>query len=143
MAQNRERQRGERCSNFLSVIKNGKAEALPPVFLIKPPSVTLEKFGEWVCACRSSSAFFRRSAALWLRQRLTQKNNCRSSHPPVFSADFTAVCRNKGCINVKIQSVLYTKFDHLSIKKNLVLINSYFHLYNRKDRFLRESCKKF
>ena len=40
-----------------------------------------------------------------------------SSHPPAFSADFTAVCRNKGRINEKIQTVLYTKFDVLSIRK--------------------------
>jgi hypothetical protein len=29
-----------------------------------------------------------------------------SSHPPVSFADFTAVCRNKGRINEKIQTVL-------------------------------------
>ena len=39
------------------------------------------------------------------------------SYPPAFFADFAAVWRNKGCINEKIQTVLYTKFDRLSIRK--------------------------
>ena len=58
-----------------------------------------------------------------------------SSHLPAFFADFTAVCRNKGRINEKIQGVLYRKMSVLSIKKNFLLIKSYFHLYNRKDGF--------
>ena len=58
-----------------------------------------------------------------------------SSHLPAFSADFTAVCRNKGRINEKIQGVLYRKMSVLSIKKNFLLIKSCFHLYNRKDGF--------
>ena len=62
-----------------SKIKKRQSHSLAAVFLIKPPSVALEKFGEWVCACRSSSAFFRRSAARWLHQHPTQKNNCRAA----------------------------------------------------------------
>ena len=40
-----------------------------------------------------------------------------NSHPPASSANVTAVCRNKGCINKKIQPVLYLKIDNLSIRK--------------------------
>ena len=60
-------------------IKKRQSRSPAAVFLIKPPSVALEKFGEWVCVCRSSSAFFRRSSALWFRQHTTQKNNCRAA----------------------------------------------------------------
>ena len=115
--------------------KSEEPESPSPVFLIKPLSVALEKFGEWVCACRSSSAFFRRVDILWLRRHPTQKNNCRAATSLRFFADFTAVCRNKGRINEKIQGVLYRKMSVLSIKKNFLLIKSYFHLYNRKDGF--------
>ena len=78
---------------FLANKKSEEPESPSPVFLIKPPSVALEKFGEWVCVCRSSSAFFRRSAALWLRQHPTKKNSCRAATPlrflpvlPLFAA---------------------------------------------------------
>jgi len=66
---------------FFNNKKSEEPESPSPVFLIKPPSVALEKFGEWVCACRSSSAFFRRSAALWLRQHPMQNNNCQAVIP--------------------------------------------------------------
>jgi len=35
-----------------------------------------------------------------------EKEQLSNSHPPAFSASFAAVCRNKGRINEKIQTVL-------------------------------------
>lgn len=76
--QNRELQKG---TGEVAKNKKRQSRSLAAVFLIKPLSVTLEKFGEWVCVCRSSSAFFRRSDILWLHPHPTQKNNCQAAIP--------------------------------------------------------------
>lgn len=61
--------------------RGDKAEALPPCFFNKANDVTLERFGEWVCACRSSSASLRRITALWHPQQQMKKNSRPSGHP--------------------------------------------------------------
>ena len=85
------------------------------ISLIKPLSVALGKFGEWVCARRSGSAFSRRAAALWQnRSTADDKEQLISSHPPAsrsptltpFGETKTVLTKNTGYIIDKFRRLV-------------------------------------
>lgn len=81
--------------------KGDRAKALPPCFFNKAFDVALERFGEWVCVCRSRSASFRRVTARRHSQQQTKRNS-RTSQPPLGISRRKSLClMNKGCINKK------------------------------------------